>query len=64
MDTRESRQPFQVVLAISALLIIAATLTLRSVAHPAVLQSSSDNPTPLGYTWSLLLFIIPIAALG
>jgi hypothetical protein len=64
MDTRESRQPFQVVLAIAALLIIAATLTLRSVAHPAVLQSSSDNPTPLGYTWSLLLFIIPIAALG
>jgi hypothetical protein len=64
MDSRESRQPFQVVLAIAALLIIATTLTLRSVAHPAVLQSSSDNPTPLGYTWSLLLFIIPIAALG
>jgi hypothetical protein len=64
MDSRESRRPFQVVLAIAALLIIAATLTLRTVAHPAVLQPSSDNPTPLGYTWSLLLFIIPIAALG
>jgi hypothetical protein len=64
MDSRESRQPFQVVLAIAALLIIAATLTLRTVAHPAALESSSDNPTPLGYTWSLLLFFIPIAALG
>ena len=64
MDTRESRQPFQVVLAIAALLIIAGTLTLRTVAHPAFLQPSSDNPTPLGYTWSLLLFIIPIAALA
>jgi hypothetical protein len=64
MDSREWRKPFQVVLAIAALLIIAATLTLRTVAHPAVLQPSSDNPTPLGYTWSLLLFIIPIGALG
>jgi hypothetical protein len=64
MDSRESRRPFQVVLAIAALLIIAATLTLRTVAHPAVLQPSSDNPTPLGYTWRLLLFIIPIGALG
>src|SRR4030095_13925421 len=64
MESRESRQPFQVVLAIAALLIIAAALTLRTVAHLAVLQLSSDNPTPLGYTWSLLLFIIPIGALG
>ena len=64
MDTRESRQPFQVVFAIAALLIIAAILTLRTVVHPVVLQPSSANPTPLGYTWSLLLFIIPIAALA
>jgi Lycopene cyclase len=64
MDTRESRQPFQVVLAIAALLVIAGTLTLRTVTHPVVVHPTSDNPTPLGYTWSLLLFIIPIAALA
>jgi hypothetical protein len=64
MDTRESRHPFQVVFTIAALLIIAATLTLRTVAYPVVLQPSSVNPTPLGYTWSLLLFIIPIGALA
>src|SRR5438128_7567802 len=64
MGTRESRQPPQVVFAIGALLIIAAILTLRTVAHPVVLQPTSANPTPLGYTWSLLLFIIPIAALA
>jgi hypothetical protein len=64
MDTRESRQPFQVVLAIAALLVMAGTLTLRTVAHPVVAQPTSDNPTPLGYMWSLLLFIIPIAALA
>jgi hypothetical protein len=32
--------------------------------HPGALQIESSNPTPLGYTWSLLLFIIPLAALG
>ena len=31
---------------------------------PGRLQVTSDNPTPLGYTWSLLLFIVPIGALG
>ena len=31
--------------------------------HPGTLQLDSANPTPYGYTWSLLLFIIPLAAL-
>ena len=46
------------------LLVLPAALTLRTVLHPGVLQNDSANPTPLGYTWSLLLFIIPLAALG
>jgi hypothetical protein len=37
---------------------------LRTVVYPGVLEITSDNPTPAGYTWSLLLFIIPIAALS
>ena len=32
--------------------------------HPGILQPTSDNPTPLGYTWSLLLFVIPIGVLA
>jgi hypothetical protein len=64
MDTRESRQSFQIVLAIAALLTTAAVLTLRTVEHPLVFEPTSDNPTPLGYTWSLLLFLIPIVALA
>src|SRR6476469_2067716 len=60
----QERRAFYVVFAIAAALIVPATLTLRTVIHPAVLQATSDNPTPLGYTWSLLLFIIPIGALG
>jgi hypothetical protein len=59
----ERRVPY-VNFAIAAALIIPAALTLRTVVHPVILQATSDNPTPLGYTWSLLLFIIPIGALG
>jgi hypothetical protein len=60
----QERRAFYVVFAIAAALVIPAAIALRSVIHPVVLQATSDNPTPLGYTWSLLLFIIPIAALG
>src|SRR5947199_2317966 len=60
----QERRTFLVVFAITAALIIPAALTLRTVVHPVVLQATSDNPTPLGYTLSLLLFIIPIGALG
>ena len=52
------------VLAIAALLILPAALTLRSVLHPVTLQPTSSNPTPFGYTWSLLLFLVPIAGLA
>lgn len=64
IETREPRQASQVVFVIAALIIFPATLALRSVLHPGVLQSTSDNPTPLGYTWSLLLFVVPIVALA
>ena len=60
---QERRAPY-VIFAIAAVLVIPAAIALRSVIHPVVLQVTSDNPTPLGYTWSLLLFIIPIGALG
>ena len=60
----QERRAFLVVFAIAAALIVPAALTLRTVVHPVILQATSDNPTPLGYTWSLLLFIIPIGALG
>jgi hypothetical protein len=39
-------------------------ITLHTVRVPAVAQISSSNPTPLGYTWSLLLFVIPITVIG
>ena len=48
----------------AALLILPASLTLRTVRHPGALQLDSLNPTPGGYTWSLLLFIVPLVALA
>ena len=60
----QERRAFLVIFAIAAALVIPAALTLLTIVHPVILQVTSDNPTPLGYTWSLLLFIIPIAALG
>jgi len=41
-----------------------AGLTLHSVRVAAVLQIPGANPTPHGYTWSLLLFLVPIAAIA
>lgn len=34
-------------------------VTLSTVRHPGKLVYDNSNPTPLGYTWSLLLFVIP-----
>jgi hypothetical protein len=61
---QERTKSFYVVFAIAAALIVPAAIALRTVIHPAVLQATSDNPTPLGYSWSLGLFVVPIAALA
>ena len=61
---QERAKSFYVVFAIAAALIVPAAIALRTVIHPAILQATSDNPTPLGYTWSLALFIIPIGVLA
>src|SRR4029453_8130442 len=61
---RERTKSFYVVFAIAAALIVPAAIALRTVIDPATLQTTSDNPTPLGYTWSLGLFIVPIGVLA
>ncbi|MBV8216720.1 MAG: hypothetical protein JOZ08_26170 [Verrucomicrobia bacterium] len=43
-----------------AMIIFPAALSLNSVRSPGTLQITEANPTPYGYTWSLLLFIVPI----
>lgn len=55
---------FLVVLGMIAVLVIPAVLTLRTVVDPGELIISSPNPTPYGYTWSLLIFILPVTAIA
>ena len=53
-----------IVVAMVAMVAVPAALTLLTVSSPGTLQVSSPNPTPYGYTWSLLLFIVPIVVIG
>lgn len=46
-----------------AMMIIPAAIALHSVTTPATLQVG-PNATPHGYTWSLLLFIVPIVVIA
>jgi hypothetical protein len=46
-----------------AMVIIPAAFTLRSVSAPGRL-AVEPNASPQGYTWSLLLFIVPIVTIG
>lgn len=43
---------------------VTAWLTLSTVQSPRLLVPEHSNPTPYGYTWSLLLFIISVLAIG
>src|SRR5215831_15101432 len=60
---RPQLEAFQVVFVILGLLVLPAALTLQTVQHPGQLEITSPNPTPLGYTVSLLLFLVPAATL-
>ncbi len=53
-----------IVAAMLAMIAIPAAITLHTVSSPGTLQVSSANPTPHGYTWSLLLFVVPIVVIA
>lgn len=52
------RASFRLVLAMFGMLAVPAAITLHTV------RASTDNPTPHGYTVSLLLFILPIIVIA
>lgn len=60
----DPRRSAYAVMAMVAAVVIPATLTLVRVVEPAELVIASPDPTPRGYTWSLLLFILPATVLG
>jgi hypothetical protein len=64
VDSHSPRLSAWIVAAMLAIVAIPVGVTLRTVRVPASIQIFSFNPTPLGYTWSLLLFVIPIVVIG
>lgn len=52
------------ILAIFATILIPATIALSTVEETRPLVPFDPQPTPLGYTWSLLLFVVPAVVLG
>ena len=53
-----------IVVGMAAVLVVPASLTLLTVDQPRPGVDPATNPTPLGYAWSLLLFIVPMAVIG
>jgi hypothetical protein len=58
------RQSSWIAVAILAMVAIPAAITLNTVRFPGTLQMANANPTPYGYTWSLLLFVVPIVVIA
>jgi len=52
-----------IVIGMLIMIIVPATIALRSVATPALIHIE-PNASPHGYTWSLSLFIFPIGAIA
>jgi hypothetical protein len=48
-----------IVIAMMAMIVIPAIITLQSIHHPSPPIPVNQNSTPHGYTFSLLLFIVP-----
>src|SRR5215831_3980573 len=63
-ERRGSRSDHWIVLTLLIMVAIPASITLRAVRAPGKMQILDANPTPHGYTWSLLLFAFPIAAVA
>jgi hypothetical protein len=55
---------FRLVIAIVGMIALPAALTLHRIQVSAAVDPSIANPSPYGYTVSLLLFIVPIGVIG
>ncbi|MGO8790295.1 MAG: hypothetical protein ACLQVL_23335 [Terriglobia bacterium] len=59
-----SRHSDYIVLVMLLMVVVPAAITLHTVRAPAVPHDFTSNPAPYGYTWSLLLFIVPIIVIA
>ena len=60
----ESRLSAWIVVIMLGMVAVPAAITLESVRYPATIQMTNSDPTPYGYTWSLLLFLVPIVVIA
>jgi hypothetical protein len=60
----ESRLSAWIVVIMLGMVAVPATITLESVRSPATILMTNSDPTPYGYTWSLLLFLVPIVVIA
>jgi hypothetical protein len=63
-DPGSPRSAALIVAFMLGMIALPAALTLSRVRVPSVVDVSVHNPSPYGYTVSLLLFIVPILAIG
>jgi hypothetical protein len=59
-----ARTSFRIVIAMLGMIAVPAAITLLTVRAPAAASVPAINPSPYGYTISLLLFIVPILVIG
>lgn len=67
MADRSKRTPGKdaaTLLALIALVVVPTILTLSTIEVPTSLVPVADDPSPLGYTWSLSLFVLPALVLA
>lgn len=58
------RTSFRIVIAMLGMVAVPAAITLSTARAPAAALTPGINPSPYGYTVSLLLFIVPILVIG
>ena len=63
-EIENSKRSATVVAIMVGIIAVPVGITLHTVHEPATVVISGSNPTPFGYTWSLLLFVIPIVVIG
>ena len=70
LEARHDASDFdvRVLLGMALVIIVPALVTLASIPEPRpampIPPTVTTNPSPYGYTWSLLLFVVPSVAIG
>jgi hypothetical protein len=63
-ESQNPRLSAWLVLSMLGMIAVPAAITLHTVRVPAIVKVPSANPTPYGYTCSLLLFVVPILVIA